>query len=68
MSIGGGEAGCWLIVNGEGSGMPNGDIGKAMFAGDFIAEVRRDEGCMYKLCICRIWGRAGGEKAGRLWR
>ena len=39
VSIGGGDAGCWLIMKGEGSGMPNGDIGKAMFAGDFIAAV-----------------------------
>ena len=40
VSMGGGDAGCWLIVKGEGNGMPKGDIGKAIFAGDFIAEAR----------------------------
>lgn len=44
VSIGGGDAGCWLIESGDGNGMPNGDIGNAMFAGDFMAEVRWD-GC-----------------------
>jgi hypothetical protein len=40
VSIGGGDAGCWLIVKGEGNGMPKGDIGRAIFAGDFMADAR----------------------------
>ena len=55
-------------MNGEGNGMPKGDIGRAIFAGDFMAEPRLDGGCMYKLCICSIWGRTGGENGGRVWR
>ena len=46
VSMGGGEAGCWLIVKGEGRGMPKGDMGRAMLAGDLTAEDRFEGFCM----------------------